>query len=324
MSRRVLPRRMRSRRAFAAAVPGPLHLRATDITRSYDASATLVGRARHDPPQPPRSICGKLLVLEGRANVTPNATSYDTLLRFQADLSFDLEQMFFRSASAWKNARRVLDFGAGNGYYTRLLAERNPDKTFTCVDRDASLAEVAREWTRRLNVTVVHGTHVNIAPEIPFDFVFARHVMSYLPQRHEFMAWVREHTSDAAAVLTIDADDTALLALPRLPFLESGNDKFKDDVHAQGGDRSLIDKLPGEWQEHAFKHVSTRGLVVHSEIDGRKPLLYLFMKQVAAMDHGYPLPAAVSEEIDTWVANPSSYLQYGLFGSLFEKVNSAV
>jgi hypothetical protein len=45
----------------------------------------------------------------------------------------------------------------------------------------------------------------------------------------------------------------------------------------------------------------------------------MFLAAVAEIDHGSPLPQSAREEIDSWATNSTSYLQYGLFGSLFER-----
>ena len=45
----------------------------------------------------------------------------------------------------------------------------------------------------------------------------------------------------------------------------------------------------------------------------------MFMLAVAEYDHGSPIPQEVRLELDRWSMNPDSYMQYGLFGSIFEK-----
>ncbi len=61
------------------------------------------------------------------------ASIYDDLLRYQVELSWDLEQMFFRASDAWVNAATVLDLGAGNAYYTSMLSQKFPRKHFICL-----------------------------------------------------------------------------------------------------------------------------------------------------------------------------------------------
>jgi len=159
---------------------------------------------------------------------------YDDLLRYQAELSFDFEQAFYRSSDVWRSARRVLDFGAGNCYYTRKLAEKNPEKTFVCVERDAALARRGCGWANPYKIEVVTGHSRTVADDAAFDFVVARHAMSYLADRAAFMQWVVHHTTSTAGLLTIDADDSKFFVRPALPLLEAGNEDFKKDVRASG------------------------------------------------------------------------------------------
>jgi len=245
---------------------------------------------------------------------------YDDLLRFQTELSFDLEQAFYRSSDAWRSARRILDFGAGNCYYTRKLAEKNPEKEFVCVERDEALARRALAIVNPYKIEVVIGTFTDVPADAAFDFVIARHAMSYLADRSSFMQWTATHTTSRAGVLTIDADDAKFFVRPRLPLLEAGNEEFKEQVRVSGGDRELRARLQEEWRQFRFCHTRTDPLVVHSDIASRKELMYMFMMAVAEYDHGSPLPNNVREEIDSWVLDPCSYLQYGLFGSLFERI----
>ncbi len=249
------------------------------------------------------------------------AIIYNDLLRYQAELSCDLEQLFFRSSSAWVEAKTILDFGAGNAYYSNLLAQRNPDKYFLCVEKNADLAKIDRQEITCNRVEVVTGSFEDIGSDKNFDFVFARHVLSYLSERDRlnFSSWVAKNISGRGTVLIIDADDDAFLTYPELPLLEGGNEKFKEELHEGGGNRALREELPQYWIDKGFRHQVTRPLVVHSSISGRKYLMALFMKSVAEIDHGSPLPDEVRNEIDEWTRNRNSYLQYGLFGSLFTK-----
>ncbi|MFA7060830.1 MAG: class I SAM-dependent methyltransferase [Pedobacter sp.] len=246
---------------------------------------------------------------------------YDDLLRYQAELSCDLEQVFFRSSRAWADAKTILDFGAGNAYYSNLLARQYPDKNFICLERNIELAEIARRGITSNRIEVVTGSFDDLDSDRSFDFVFTRHALSYLSdaERYKFASWVSKNTSDHGAILIIDADDDAFFTSPRLPLLEGGNKKFQDDLKAEGGNRCLREVLPQYWLCNGFSHEFTRTLVVHSAISDRKYLMSMFMRSVAEIDHGSPLPNAVRDEIDSWAVDHSSYLQYGMFGTLFSK-----
>ncbi len=249
---------------------------------------------------------------------------YDNLLRYQAELSHDLEQMFFQSSPQWQKAIKVLDFGAGNAHYAKLLSAINPEKKYFCVELNEDLADIAERDAASHNINIIKGSFGELGEGNEFDFIYCRHVLSYLKddERQEFFAWVNRNTSPCAGVLTIDAEDDAFYAFPTLPMLEGGNEKFKDDLKEKGGNRALRNDIKRHFENNGFSHASTRSLVVHSAISDRKYLMAMFMRAVAEIDHSSPLPIDLRDEIDSWSSNRNSYLQYGMFGSLFVKGNN--
>ena len=244
---------------------------------------------------------------------------YDNLLTFQAALSADLEQPFFRDSPTWSKARRVVDFGAGNGRYASQLAARHEDKVFLCIDQDEDLVKLAAQRCGA-RVKLRLGSTELLRDERPFDFLIARHAVSYLTDRSELFRAAATALGPGGGFLIVDAVDEDFLVHPRLPLLERGNEKFKEEVESGGGGRRhLLTLLPDELREHSFRHLRTRRVVVHSDIIGRRELAFLFMRAVAQWDHGHPLPEPVVDELEGWISDPASYLQFGLFGSLFER-----
>jgi len=249
------------------------------------------------------------------------ARVYDDLLRHQADLSFDLEQGFFQHCQQWIDANIVLDFGSGNGYYASLLTKAFPAKTILCVDHNSDLVQISKEAPDTRSLDAICGAFTDVPADRKFDFIYSRHVLSYLndADRNHFIEWASSATQPQAAFLTIDADDEAFFCRPRLPFLEDGNEKFKKDLKTKGGDRDLQHTLAAQFAKNGFVLSYSRPLLVHSHIAQRKYLMSMFMRSVAEIDHGWPLPEGVRQEIDAWTTSRTSYLQYGLFGSIFVK-----
>jgi SAM-dependent methyltransferase len=246
---------------------------------------------------------------------------YDDLLRYQAELSFDLEQSFFLSSNSWNRSKRIIDFGSGNGYYGNMLAQCNPEKSFIFVEKNPKLAKIAKRKITSKNVEIVIGSFDILSDIGKFDFLYSRHTLSYLSdsERNDFFVWLTKNLNKNGEFLVIDADDDAFYTYPKLPLLEGGNEKFKEDLKKTGGNRSLAEAIPSLCKDNGFSHFSTRSLVVHSALSGRKYLMNMFMKSVAAIDYGFPLPNNVRDEMDNWANNHNSFLQYGLFGSLFVK-----
>jgi hypothetical protein len=255
------------------------------------------------------------------ANNNGWTNSYDRLLRYQTDLSVDIEQLLFRQSDHWMRAVNVLDFGAGNSYYASRLSHQHPAKRFTCVDKNRDLAALGKHEWESGRFSTISGTHTDLVFTESFDFIYSRHVLSYLTDedRQAFIDWAFSNSTESAAFLTIDADDEAFICLPRLPHLEAGNERFKEELKARGGNRSLRDSIRLQFEKAGFNHLKTVPLVIHSEIAGRKYLMSMFMRAVAEIDHGNPLPLEIRQEIDDWACNATSYLQYGMFGSVFAK-----
>jgi SAM-dependent methyltransferase len=244
---------------------------------------------------------------------------YDDLLRFQAELSFDLEQQFFHLSEPWERSRTVLDFGSGNAYYAALLAREYPEKSFVCVERDEALAPAALRWIGNNRISLIKGDHRAVPDSVQFDFVIARHVVSYLSDAAQLFSWISRHTEPDAGMLLIDADDAALVVRPRLPILEKGNEDFKRGVRDIGGNREALTTVAADLEHRGFGQQWIKTLIVHSDIRERKYLMYMFMRCIAELDHGSPLNADVWAEIDNWALNPKSYLQYGLVATALQK-----
>jgi hypothetical protein len=201
--------------------------------------------------------------------------TYDRLLRYQADLSSDFELLFFRQSDHWLEANNILDYGSGNSYYCRLLSNRFPTKKFTCIDNNPSLVAIGQESWDHAKIRSVTGSFRDIKPQQPYDFVFSRHVLSYLgnSERLSFIKWLSRNCSERACVLIIDADDEAFFCSPRLPILEGGNDRFKEELKIKGGNRSIKNCLEEDFAAAGFRRKITLPLIVHSDLADRKFLM---------------------------------------------------
>lgn len=244
-------------------------------------------------------------------------TIYDHLLRVQAELSFGLEQIFFQSR-AWQTAKHVVDLGCGNAAFTKMLADENPEKIFTALEINEDLAAlISKRYRDFPAIEPVHGTYTDLPESFNFDFLLLRHTTSYLTNRRDLFKWVSQHSSEGAAVLIIDADDDNFYLRPRLPIFSKGLEKFRETVDEAGGQRDVRKDINNELAEFGFKNVSTQRIVVHSALPNIKEKMYVYMCLVAEWDNGSPLLPDLAEELFSWVVDRNSYVQYGLFGSLF-------
>lgn len=239
---------------------------------------------------------------------------YNSLLKYQVDLSFGTEIAVLKHSN-WSDASTVLDYGCGNAYFSYCLSLKYPNKTFYCCDRDGDILEVGQR-TDHMNLVCGEFPTVKIPNNI--DFFIIRHLTSYLSNRKQFFSWIKEHAAQDASILLIDAYDENLIIEPYMPNFQRGLDTFYEKVDKDGGQRSLHDIIKGELENQGFKYCDELKIVVNSEQTLKKEKLFIYMNLVAELDNGLPLSEAIREELMQWVTNPNSYLQYGLFASVFQ------
>lgn len=239
---------------------------------------------------------------------------YDSLLKYQVDLSFGTEISILKH-SDWNEASIVLDYGCGNAYFSYCLSRKYPNKTFYCCDRDEDILKTGR-CTEHMNLICGEFPDVKLPDNI--DFFIIRHLTSYLSDRKSFFSWIKEHAARNASILLIDAYDENLIIEPFMPNFQKGLNMFYEKVDKEGGQRSLHDIIKGELKNEGFSYCDELKIVVNSEETLKKEKLFIYMNLVAELDNGLPLSEAIREELMQWVMNPDSYLQYGLFASLFQ------
>lgn len=239
---------------------------------------------------------------------------YNSLLKYQVDLSFSTEIAVLKHSN-WNDARVVLDYGCGNAYFSYCLSQKYPNKIFYCCDRDEDILNVG-QFTERMNL--VRGEYPTVKIPNNIDFFIIRHLTSYLNDRKSFFSWIKEHAANDASILLIDAYDENLIIEPFMPNFQKGLDTFYEKVDKEGGQRSLHDIIKGELEREGFRYCDELKIVVNSEEPLKKEKLFIYMNLVAELDNGLPLSEAIREELMQWVTNPDSYLQYGLFASLFQ------
>ena len=243
---------------------------------------------------------------------------YDCLLKIQAELSFHLEKPLFQS-KLWKEANNIVDYGCGNAWYTKMLADDFPKKSFLGVEIDKSMAEIASQRYHHFdNISIIEGDYNNISSDYKFDFMLLRHVVSYLNDRNDFYLWVQNHANSTGGILVIDADDEYFYISPELPLFLEGIRSFQKKVNEKG-QRDVRKDVRDELPKFGFKHINSQRIVVNSELQNLKERIYVYMCLVAELDVGSPLPRDLAEELFSWVLNPESYVQYGFFCSLFAR-----
>lgn len=245
-------------------------------------------------------------------------TVYHHMLRLQADMSYPLERPWY-SGEAWHQSMRVFDFGAGNAMYTAKLHSDYPDKEYTCLEYDPKMAAVALSLHDNLPMTVIQGSLDEVPGDYQFDFLIARLVTLHLAERQPLYDWAIRHASANAAVLVIDAHDAEFYLDPPLPCFLSALSALRTRTHERGGNRDIREAVEREWPEAGFAHLWTKYQVINSALDNVKERMFLYMYLTAELGVGSPLPSEIVDELVGWVLSPSSYVQYGVFASLFQR-----
>lgn len=243
------------------------------------------------------------------------------MLRIQAEMSYGIEQPLYRT-DHWHKAKNVWDIGTGNCAYTSLLARDNPEKVFTCVEHDADMANTARLRLASPRISIHTGTFHDIGGPGLFDFLLIRLVTSHLPDRTSLCRWASTRAAEDAAVLVIDADDEHFLLHPALPLFTEALSSLREDVQAKGGKREIREEVQDSWTSAGFRHFDTNRFIVNSNLPHFKESMFVYMHLTAEMAVGSPLSTELSDELFSWVLNPESYVQYGLFASSFHWVNN--
>lgn len=244
------------------------------------------------------------------------------MLRLQAELSFDAEQILFHN-DAWANAQNVFDYGCGDGSYLRKLAQHYPERMFIGVELDAEVATVAQRTCSHLrNVRIICGSLDDVPGDLRFDYFVARLVLLHVPDRTSFYAWcVGRSTADSRMVL-IDAADQHFRIRPNPRHFIAALTQLRDNTSRSGGNRNLQDVARAELLGLGFAHELTIPIVVSSAGAGRHEQMHMYMLLTAAISVGWPLPLEIHVELMEWAATPQSHAQYGLFGSIYRIPNS--
>jgi SAM-dependent methyltransferase len=237
---------------------------------------------------------------------------YDDLLRHQAEASFGLEQVLFTSA-AWHAAATVLDVGCGNGFYTRLLAQKNPDKHFIALEPDEKLHTIAKEHNHMPNLEVVRGTVNDLPNDFEVDVFFSRLVLMYIENITEIAVWAHKH---AKASIIVDPADDLFVIKPSLTPYTSILDKNAARIKSLGGRRNMDEVTRTSWRKAGHVEHSQQDIIISTEITSTGAMLQLMLLN-AEMIAGTPLDADVYKTTYEWSLKTDAYLQYALRGKIF-------
>ncbi len=210
---------------------------------------------------------------------------------------------------------RCLDVGCGVGDVTLRLARR----TGSClgVDLDEGFLERARAKARRLGIAGARFVRADVTGLADlgetFDLVYARYLLTHLPDPAAALAAMRDATRPGGVVAIEDIDFPLHFWHPACPALERYVELYQAVVRRRGGDASIGRRLLGLAREAGLEDVRVDLVVrVHSEGPGKRvaglTLAHVGEAVVAAGLASSEELARLSAEIDAFAADPATQL----------------
>lgn len=241
---------------------------------------------------------------------------WSQLLECQVAVFFATELQAFLSSPEWRNARRVLDGGCGNGYYLSQLRSYFPDKTYTGLDLSSEHMSAARANPSLADITLHEGDLLDFQPAELFDAIILRLVVQHLQGLQPVMAALNRLVVPGGSVFILEPDPSAFLTYPQTPkFLNL----LRCYEQATTGTRSnraqlqelplLLNSIPG-WsvvQSRSYSAPSAGQMKSH-------PLLQIFSLWLDIFERSKVLDADFSgarEELEQWASQSAVYCQIG-------------
>lgn len=240
--------------------------------------------------------------------------AYAHMLTIQARMAYPIERPMFEN-SWWSSAHSVLDFGTGNGAYLRMLQRQYPEKRYTAIERDAEMAARARKALGDVAALHVGEALDVVPPDLRIDFLIARLVCLYLPDRTMLQRVAEKHKDGPIGILIIDADDEFFQFKKEPPKFRSALEVLRRTAV----NRNLRHTIRAEWERAGYTNVREHRFIVNSDLPNMKPQMFAYMWLSAEMAVGAPLTPEIAHELFDWLLDDDSYVQYGVFGSLFVK-----
>lgn len=244
--------------------------------------------------------------------MSTSTQTYAAMLTVQADMAFPYERTFFENED-WISAKNILDFGAGNCAYAALLSGSYPEKSFTCVEHDPAMRElIGRQIVGRPIVVNSDLTKLKKASQ---DFAIMRLVLLHIADRAVVYKQIVDLLRPKSSLLVLDADDEYFfISPPPTRFLES-----LAAIKGRSKDRELRGKVSKEISPFGFTEKLHHRILINSGTSIAKLQMYVYMKLTAEAALDGVRDGFIEDELIDWYLNPSSYAQYGIFGTLFQR-----
>lgn len=204
-------------------------------------------------------------------------------LKVQAKLGWDKE---FRTLK-WLgliDGMKILDAGAGPGFYTELLLENLPNCKITALEYDEKLMEVAKKRLSSYGRERVDFKKSSIIKSglqsETYDFVICRFVYQHLDKPNEATREIYRLLKPGGIVAIIDSD-RGLSGVSDPDFIMRNGRGFLAQLEKRAGwNREVGRKLLKILKNNGFCSLDFEAVTVHSDLIGVKNLMgYSFLSE---------------------------------------------
>lgn len=178
---------------------------------------------------------------------------------------------------------RCLDVGCGIGAVTLEMAQRvGPRGQAVGVDADADFIARARQEAARRGLPVeFEVAQAEALPSGPFDLVFARFLLTHLPDPLAGLRHMVAAARPGGLVVAEDIDFTGHFSQPPCPALQRYVELYTSVVARRGGDANLGPRLPELFRAAGLQDVHLE-VVQPTFLDGEgKRVAAVTMAQIA-------------------------------------------
>lgn len=169
-----------------------------------------------------------------------------------------------------------LDVGCGGGDVTFDIARAaGPGGRVLGVDLDETKLEMARREATERGLSNVEFEMRDVShwqPDELFDIVFARFLLTHLPDPEGLVSAMRRHIRPGGAIVVEDIDFRGHFAEPECPALWRYVELYSTSVRRRGADPNIGPRLPGILRTAGFEAVRMK-LVHPAALEGGIKLL---------------------------------------------------
>lgn len=180
---------------------------------------------------------------------------------------------------------RCLDVGCGGGDVTFELARAaGPTGRAVGVDIDETKLNIARQEAAQhglSNIEFKVGDVTQREPDELFDLIYARFLLTHLPDPGALLATLRRHTRVSGVVIVEDIDFRGHFSEPGCPALVQYVDWYTKLVQRRGADPNIGPRLPRLLREAGFENVQMKLCHPAAMVGGIKLLTCVTLENIA-------------------------------------------